>query len=281
MTTLSWVTSPDGAKIAAYDFGGTGKALLLAHATGFHAHIWLPVVERLTDTFHCYGFDERGHGASPTPHNGDFDWHRFGDDALAVAAAFDLDRPLVAGHSAGGALLLLAEEDHPGSWQGVWSFEPVIPDVLRPEGAGADGRNPLSAGARKRRSKFASLEEAYANFASKPPFGHFDTATLHAYVDHGFDHDSSGGVSLACRPDDEAATYDMAFASRAWDRLGEVKIPIRVVCGDVSTHLPAQLMNGVIERLPDGTLEVLEGLSHFGPMEDPATVAESIRRAFD
>ena len=275
MPTPAWIDTDDGTRIAAYDFGGTGPPLLFAHATGFHAHVWSPVVARLTDTFHCYAFDERGHGASTSPPNRDFSWHRFGEDARAVTERFGLDRPFVAGHSAGGALLLLAEQDHPGSWRAAWTFEPVVPPP-RPPG---QLENPLSAGARKRRAHFDSLADAHANFASKPAFGHFDPHALRAYVDHGFVPDSAGGVTLACRPEDEAATYDQAFIAGAWDRLPDVQMPVQVVYGGDSTHFPADIMMAVADRLGSGTLEPLAGLGHFGPFESPAIVADSIRRS--
>ena len=272
MATPVWIESDEGARIAAYDFGGDGPPLLLAHATGFHAHVWGPVVEHLRGAFHCYAFDERGHGASPSPPNRDFDWHRFGDDARAVSATFGLDRPLVAGHSAGGALLLLAEEAHPGTWAGCWAFEPVVPDAH----PAPEGQNPLAEGARRRRSRFDSLDAAYANFAAKPPFGGFDPAALHAYVDHGFVPDDDGGVTLACAPEDEAATYENALTSRAWERLNEVQIPVQVVCGEDSSHFPFEVMEAIAERLPHGSLEVLHGVGHFAPLENPALVAKSI-----
>jgi len=273
----TWVESEDGTRLAAYDFGGLGRPVLFAHATGFHAHTWLPVVRRLSEAFHCYAFDERGHGATPTPANGSFDWHSFGEDARAVAAAFGLERPLVAGHSAGGALLLLAEQAHPGTWSGVWTYEPVVPQGDPTDG----GPNPLAAGARKRRSRFESLAAAYDNFASKAPFASLDPEALRAYVDHGFVPDEGDGVSLACHPEDEAATYEQARAHRAWDGLGAVEVPVWVACGADSTHFPSANMEAVADRLPKGTLEVLDGLGHFGPLEAPARIATSIRRAFD
>ena len=33
--------------IAVHDFGGTGALALYAHATGFHSHVWVPVIDRL------------------------------------------------------------------------------------------------------------------------------------------------------------------------------------------------------------------------------------------
>ena len=271
MATPIWTTSADGSRIAAYDFGGHGDPLLLAHATGFHAHVWTPVVAHLLDRFHCYGFDERGHGASPTPASGDFSWRRFGDDAVAASAALGLHRPRAAGHSAGGALLLAAEQDHPGSWAGMWLYEPV---VFPP--AAIDQPNPLSASTRRRKAWFESRQAAYDNFAAQPPFDQFAPDALQAYLDFGFADDPSGGVTLACRPEDEAATYDCAPRSGIWDRLGEITVPVHGIRGATSDHPPAGLLDRVAALIPRATTETMAGLGHFGPLEDPRRVADSI-----
>jgi pimeloyl-ACP methyl ester carboxylesterase len=266
-------TSEDGAVIATYDFGGSGEPLLLAHATGFHAHAWLPVVAHLDHRFHCYAFDARAHGASPTPPSGDFGWRRFGDDARAAAAALGLHRPRAAGHSAGGGLLLAAEEDHPGSWAAIWAYEPVVfpPGPALP--------NPLAASTRRRKGWFVSRQAALDNFSGKLPFKAFSPEALHAYVDHGFVDCDDGGVTLACRPEDEAATYEQAARSGIWEGLPGVGIPVHGVRGSTSDHPPAPLLDRVVARLPAGTIETMDGLGHFGPMEDPARVAASITAA--
>ncbi len=265
----------DGCELEAYDFGGDGDAVLFAHATGFHAHCWLPVIEHLRDVFHCYAFDQRGHGASPSPANRVFDWKRMGTDAEQVAAALGLTRPKVVGHSGGGAHLLLAEADHPGAWEAVWAYEPVIPQFTLPPDA--NGENPMAAGALKRRAWFESRDAAYANYASKPPFDAFAPEALHAYVDHGFVETPEGGVTLACRVEDEAAMYRNA-ASGAFEVLPSVQAPVHVVCGGPVTHFPAEQLQVAVDRLPRGELEVMQGLGHFGPFEDPRRVAESIRQ---
>ena len=74
--------TPDGVAIASYDFGGNGPDMILAHATGFHAMVWRPVIERLTDAFRCIAFDERGHGDSGKAPNDDYDWRGFATDVL-------------------------------------------------------------------------------------------------------------------------------------------------------------------------------------------------------
>ncbi len=274
MEAATRVRSDDGTEVAAYDFGGTGDPLLLAHATGFHAHLWLPIVSLLRDTFHCYAWDARGHGASGTPASGDFDWRRCGDDARAVAAAFGLAQPGVAGHSGGATALVLAEAEHPRTWRALWLYEPVVPDWSR-----GPGQNPLVEGARRRRDRFDTRADALGNFSAKPPFDRFTSDALRLYVEYGLVDDPAGGVTLACRREDEAATYVGAVPADARSRLPDVRAPVRVVGGEISNHLSPGAMAEAVALLPDGELEIMSGLGHFGPFEDPRRIAASIRAA--
>jgi len=183
--TNSYTIGADGVSIAVYDFGGDGPDLLLAHATGFHAHVLEPMIGHLLASFHCYAFDARGHGASGVPDNGDFDWHRSAGDVLAVLDHLGLERPYGFGHSAGGALVLLAEEQVPGTWRALYTYEPVIfhPGLLAPPSeAPTAATNPLAAGALRRRTDFPSRADAFANFAAKPPFSVLAPDALRAYV---------------------------------------------------------------------------------------------------
>jgi pimeloyl-ACP methyl ester carboxylesterase len=273
-----WVSTDDGCKLAAYDFGGTGEPVLFMHATGFHAHLWLPVIHALGDRFHCYAFDQRGHGASPSPPNRDFGWRRMGEDARQVAAELGLSRPKAVGHSGGAAHLILSEQDHHGTWARLWTFEPVIRNVESLPPLPADA-NPMTAAALRRRDHFASRKAAYRNFASKQPFASFTPEALSIYVEHGFADAPDGGVTLACSREDEAAMYANAMAPGAFERLPEVEIPVHIACGRDSTHFTEDVLGEVTARLPDASLEVVDGLGHFGPFEAPERVAASIRAA--
>ena len=274
---MDTITTGDGVELALYDLGGDGPDLLLAHATGFHGRVWLPIAEQLQSRFHCWSFDERGHGDSTSPPDGNFDWHAFGDDALAVVDALGLERPVAAGHSAGGALLLLAEQVRPGTFAALWCFEPVIFPVDDPPGPNLE--NPLAAGALRRREVFDSRDAAFANYASKPPFSGLDPEALRAYVDHGFDDLDDGTVRLKCRGADESKTYSMASSHRAFRGLPAVGCPVTVACGENTTAFGPTMIRAVAERIPQGRAEVMPGLTHFGPLEDPARVAESIASA--
>jgi pimeloyl-ACP methyl ester carboxylesterase len=271
----------DGVAVAFTDLGGDGPPLLLAHATGFHGHVWRPVARRLADTFHLFTSDERGHGDTPPREDGVFEWQGFARDALAVIDELGLERPFGFGHSAGGAALLLAELDRPGTFRSLYCFEPIVPPI------GEDGMpaipmqgNPLAAGARRRRDEFASRDEAFDNYASKPPFSVLRSDALRAYVDHGFADTADGSVRLKCRPESEARTYEMGGQHGAFGRLAGVRCPVTIAYGETTTTFGPTAFAMQADRLPHGRLEELPRLGHFGPLEDPAAVAASVVATF-
>lgn len=262
--------------IAIHDFGGSGPDLLLAHATGFHGLVWEPVVEHLQDHFRCVAFDERGHGLSDRPADGNFAWEGFADDALSVIDGLGLgdDGPLFgAGHSCGGALLFLAELDRQDTFEALWAFEPIVfpPVEERPEPSVG---NHLAESARRRREVFASRDEAYERYASKPPLGLLDPVALRAYVEHGFEDLEDGTVRLRCRRDDEAAVFEMGSEHRGWVGLPQISCPVTVAAGDDGA--PAAVAPMIAERLPHGRFAPFPGLGHFGPLQDPERIATAI-----
>jgi len=277
------VPSTNDVELALYDYGGVGSVLLLAHATGFHGRVWDPVAAHLGD-FHVYSFDFRGHGDAVIPAGTTFEWENFGDDVLAVVDAivalpdndFRGHGLLAAGHSKGGASLLLAEEKRPTTFASLYLYEPV---VFPGEAPATEQPNPLAAGALKRRAVFDSYDSAYANFASKPPLDVLDPEALRAYVDHGFATEPDGSVRLKCRPTTESAVYAMGSRHSAWAHLDEVTCPVTVARGFDAPFTPASFAPAIVERLPHGRLEHHPELGHFGPLEAPALIAAAIRNA--
>ena len=271
--------STGGVRVAAYDFGGDGPPILFAHATGFHAHVWTPLIGHLRDHFHCYAFDSRAHGDAITPPEADFAWAGLGDDALAALDGLGLERPFGVGHSAGGAALLLAEADRGGTFRALYCYEPVVPPTDVPLPA---GDNPLAIGALKRRAVFPSTDAAYEQYSSRGPFTVLRPDTLRAYVDHGFapTSDGEGGVRLKCKPEDESRMYQKSLAHDAFSKFPTIACPVTVAYGSETDAIGERLVAAQAERLPQAHAEELPGLGHFGPLQDPAAVAESIIRAF-
>jgi pimeloyl-ACP methyl ester carboxylesterase len=244
-----------------------------------HGAVWAPLAARLAD-FHCVAFDARGHGDSGLPPALDFDWRGLARDVLAVVdglgAGPHTGRPFGVGHSSGATAMLLAEQARPGTFGALYCFEPVI--VVAELPLGRDTGNWLAAGARRRREVFASSEDAYAHYASKPPFAAWAPEALAAYVDHGLAPLADGTVRLKCRGENEAMVYEMASAHDGFAHMSEVACPVMLASGSETDALGPTTVEALARRLPDPRTEVLPGLGHFGPLEDPAAVAASIRR---
>src|ERR1700694_5901767 len=157
---------------------------MFAHATGFHGRVFAPMASHLAGRYRCAALDARGHGDSGSPASGAF-WRGFAEDVLAASDALGGTSLVGAGHSFGGAALLMAEQARPGTFAALWCFEPIILPPGFPPEQGPDNR--LAQGALKRREVFGSRQEAYENYASKPPLEVLDPEALRAYVDFGFE----------------------------------------------------------------------------------------------
>jgi pimeloyl-ACP methyl ester carboxylesterase len=276
------IPSSDGVQVAVHDLGGTGRPLLLSHATGFHGHCYLPMAKALAAEFHSYALDYRGHGLTPVPEQDldqPVDWERYGDDALAAARAVAPEGGLIAfGHSMGGAGLLMAAHRDPGLFEVILAFEPIVfppPDPAQPQTS-----TPLVAGARRRRATFDSVEQAIANYSSKPPMAAFTPEALRCYVEHGFmPSQQDQSITLRCAPEHEARTFESGGLHRTWEVLHEISTRVIVVAGANDGMGPAMIAEGIAGQLPNSEYTVLARLDHFGPMTHPAEVAKLVAAA--
>lgn len=264
-----------GVSVAVHDLGGTGEPLLLAHATGLCGRAYEPLAAALAPRFHVYALDFRGHGDSTAPESGDYSWQGMADDLLAVADALDLERVVGVGHSMGGASLLRAELQRPGLLRCAYLYEPIIPPASVPT---AQGDNPMSSAARRRYDVFGSRADALARYATKPPLSHLRADALAAYVDHGLADVDDGTVRLKCSPEAEARTFE-APDKMTVDHLVGLELPTTVAVGGRDGEGgPAAFAPALVAVMERATLRTYAHLGHFGPLQDPETVAEDVLR---
>ena len=99
---------------------------------------------------------------------------------------------------------------------------------------------------------------------------------LATYVEEGFADQDDGTVALKCRPEDEAATFEAAGFLTTKD-LGAIPIPVTVALGERDPGGgPARFAPQIAEELPGGALLRYAHLDHFGPFQDPDTIAEDV-----
>ena len=76
--------------------------LLFLHGGNQSAHSWDLVSLHLADRFHIIAPDQRGHGDSEWARDADYSSHAMAADAHAILSQFNIDQPIVIGHSMGG-----------------------------------------------------------------------------------------------------------------------------------------------------------------------------------
>jgi pimeloyl-ACP methyl ester carboxylesterase len=221
-----------------------------------------------------WALDFRGHGDSTAPEGDRFHWDGFADDLLDVIDALDVGPISVFGHSLGGGVSLLAEHRRPGTLRSAFFYEPIVVPAL--EGMMPAGPSAMSEGARRRRPTFPSTAAALHRYASRSPLNELRADSLFAYVEYGFRELPDGSVQLKCLPEHEAATFS-AEGKPTLEVAAKVQTPTTIAIGTTEEGwTPATFGPDIVDALPNGRLEVHETLGHFGPLQDPVAVAESI-----
>ncbi len=106
------------------DWGGTGRPIVLLAGQGNTAHVFDDFAPRLTPLGRVYGITRRGYGKSSVPQSG-YDADRLADDVLAVLDKFELERPVLVGHSIAGEELSSLAARYPSRAGGLVYLDAV------------------------------------------------------------------------------------------------------------------------------------------------------------
>jgi len=262
-----------GLSLRYLDFGGSGRPLLFLHATGFHAHVWLPYARRFTPARRVLCLDQRGHGESDKPPTG-YRWEEFGHDLVGFLEALDLRDVDAVGHSMGGTVIAAAATFGTRRLARAVLLDPVLfPNAPMPEPA---WDNVLSSGARRRREVWRSRDEMFAALCTKGAFATWEEEFIRLYVDHGVFDRPDGQVELRCPRAVEATIFAMGVMSGGFGFLEGLEVPTLLVRGADSPSLPAVSSAEAMRRLPDGRLLEIERSGHFVPQERPVAVMDAI-----
>jgi pimeloyl-ACP methyl ester carboxylesterase len=272
------VALPDrGGAMAVLDFGPDERPVdvVFSHANGFNARTYRSILAPLADRLRILAVDLRGHGATTLPadpqaHGG---WNAFRDDLLALLDLETAGPVVLAGHSMGGTTSLLAAAHAPQRARGLALFDPVI----FAQGVARDtmGDNPLAEGAQRRRATFPSKAAAVEAYTGRGAFRTWRPEQLRDYVSGGFRDTAEGDVTLACAPAWEAANF-RTHGYDPWAAFRATRCPIRILRAEIGST--ARLDEGQDELLATGRarIELVEGASHFLPMERPELVRETL-----
>lgn len=276
-------------EIAGIAFGDQSRPveIVFLHATGMNARTYTQMLAPLGERFHVLALDMRGHGQTHLPLHlwSYYSWRRHRDDIIALADAH-FDRSVTfAGHSMGATTSLMIAGERPDLVRSLALIDPVILTESRYRMMEMPfaplltvGRGPLARNAARRRADFPSREDAIQSLTGRGFFKTFPPEVLADYVADGFVDKEGGGVTLACTPRFEAATFT-AQRNDPWRALQSFKGPIVLLRAEIGSTCPPSIAKRIKDVRPDLRMAVLEGATHALPMERPDRVRAAIETA--
>lgn len=258
-----------------------GRRLHFAHATGMNAALYGALLAPLAGEFAITASDARGHGFTGLPKEPAAltSWDQFADDLLRLIDAIDGDRPwLLAGHSMGAAVSLLAAAARPDRVAGLVMIDPaMLPfEVAAQVRAGVAIPNPMADQAARRRGSFPSRADARAAYDGRGVFRTWHDADLDAYLDGGL-VETADGVDLACAPAYESATF-RAVSPRIEPALAAIRCPFIILAGEEGSTVRDAELAAFAAHPSCIAARRVPGTTHFLPLEHPDLVQDAIRR---
>ena len=244
--------------ITAVRFGrgsaAAGKPLLvLGPSLGTSATtLWSAAAERLADEFTVLAWDLPGHGLNRSVPERPLSVADLAAGVLGLVDEVGERTFHYAGDSVGGAVGLQLLLDAPGR---------VTSAVLACTGARiGTAESWLDRVGAVEQAGTASLVEASAARWFGPGFAEREperaSALLHALADA-----DDAGYAAVCRA---LADFDVR------DRLGSITAPVLAVAGSEDAATPVAGLEEIATGVADGRLEVLDGVAHLAPAEQPA-----------
>ncbi|MGE3306073.1 MAG: alpha/beta fold hydrolase [Rhizobiaceae bacterium] len=255
---------------------GIGPPILFIHGLGAQLHQFTATLFPKLDGFRLVAIDRPGAGYSTRASGASGKPTEQARIIAGVIDALKLGKPLVVGHSLGGAVALALALDHPDKVAGLALLSPHTKhrDSVPPEFAALHIPS---------RFKRWALSHTVAVPASQK----FAAATM-AYVfapqTAPDDYMTKGGGSLGLRPahfhgsatdiTDLAQDYPALAA-----RYGELKMPVGILYGTADKLLDHKANGiGMAEQIPGLELELLDGVGHMPHFVAADASAAFIRR---
>ena len=274
----------EAGELAALDFGDPARPIdvIFLHANGFNAMTYRSVLAPLAGRMRILAADQQGHGRSPqrVAAEGRLDWLDLRDDLLGLLAALGGPPVVLAGHSMGGAVSILATAERPAAVRGLALFDPVI--VPRDMVAAARHMtepphrdNPLAIGARRRRAHFPSRSAAIESYTGRGAFKTWPDQALADYVEDGFKDRPDGEVELTAAPEWESSNFS-AHLNDVWSALEILRMPVAILRAEIGSTCNLTSAEPYRASNPDFRVETIPGATHFLPLERPDLVAATL-----
>jgi pimeloyl-ACP methyl ester carboxylesterase len=255
---------------------GEGPPIVMIHGLGGTLHHMRPLMDVLGGSFRVIALDRPGSGYSTRPRSFD---GRLSEQARLVAGFIDalgLERPLLVGHSLGGAVALATALHHPDKVAGLALIAPLTrhETEVAPEFRRLAIASPLL---RRIVSETLAVPTAVRMAPQTLDFVFGPQKPPHDYA-------IAGGGLVGLRPSHFHATSTDLVALRhemlaLEQRHGEIAMPVGILFGSADRVLDHKRHGtGMEGRIGGIDIEIMEGVGHMPQYADAERVAAFIRR---
>jgi pimeloyl-ACP methyl ester carboxylesterase len=248
--------------IAGERWNGEGAPVVLLHAGIADRRVWRDVVPALRAPVVAY--DRRGFGETPPGQEG----FTHLDDLFAVLDA-TVDGPVwLVGNSMGGALALDAAVTAPERFAGLVLIASAVSGEPDPEELDPQMQRGMAAWEAASGDPEAMLRFETQWWLDGPdqPEGRVGGAARELALDM--------NRRIIANAVPEGAGH---AGVDAWSRLGDIAMPVTIMCGDLDEDFGIATSRALAERIPGARFELLEGVAHLPMLEIPDRIAGLIQ----
>lgn len=273
----------DGASLAWYDSGGTGRPVVLAGGLGGPIGAWRYQIDYLADRYRFVSWDYRGLFGSGRPPGDDPDLsvHRHADDLEAVMSAAGVSAPVALVGWSMGVQVVLEYLQRPGARASHLvllngTFGRPLDSVGLPL---LSGRTPqLIRAARRVHQPGSALLRRASRWPETVNWlrrfgligGTLDTEFFRDLAAEFGQLDLDAYLKTLLQLGDHDASHYLA----------DVRAPTLVITGDRDRMTPHSLAAAMAEKIPESELLLVRGATHYAPVEFPELVNLRIEKFF-
>jgi len=242
---------------------GDGAPLIFLHGLGGSQSTWQVVLGDLVDRHRVAAIDLPGHGASDRSAEADYS---ISGIALAVTEAIDklgLRKPVLIGHSLGGAVALRIAAENANTISGVVAIDSAgLGDEI------SAALTDLMAGAAGPETARGLLQLFYQDQKLVNDRGVTEMAAMQQVDGAWVAQQAVARAAFADGQQQEAARVDPA----------SIHLPVLLIWGEHDGVLPMQHAVDALPKFPDASLAIVRNVGHVPQVENPTRTATLITR---
>lgn len=275
-TQYQTIILANGFELAYLDTGKGARTILFIHGLGTYSGTWFRNMSVLSDDFRCIAVDLPGNGFSDKRRQA-FGMQYFAACIYDLLQQLQLHEVTVCGHSMGGQVAIHLALNAPELVSSLILCAPAGFEVFSPWERSLY-RSMLQFWGMFSNNESSLRSSIYSSFYENPAQAD-ELIREMVQIMRSYASDDYRAMADAC--------IDAMLEEPIADRLGELKMPVLVVFGEMDALIPNQMLHPgstkalaqrAVQRMPKGQLVTIPFAGHFIQWEKAAEVNAAIRR---